>query len=331
MTDNSKSNNVKHLVIIGNNGSGKTTRANEESEGYNTFYVKYDILKNHSDLIESIENFLYVKTISNFFDKRKKLLLFDDIDILISQDRSACKYVSELIDAKKTNIIVTCVSSQEKKLLEIKKKISNDCIVILKPLVDSNKYYFDNNIYDNTIEFFENPGRDISDLEYLFTSDVILITYIIYDNYCKYFCSRYKQDKKDFIKHVVDEVTGIFVSLSELENNGFDNIDWLLVEYAGFIKGYKIRLIQRIIESKQSNMNKSYIRPEISYTQITSRTAQECNIRKKIGELDFLNHNNIEYYSNKYSTSGTTSKLRKPGHKTLFNSLCSTYISNMSD
>ena len=322
------STDVKQMVIIGNNGSGKTTRATSESEGYNTFYVRYDILKNHNDLVECIDNFLNVKTISNFFDKRPKLLLFDDIDILISQDRSACKYVSELIDNRKTNIIVTCVSSQEKKLLEIKKKISSDCIFVLAPIKNNTKYYFDNNIYDNIAEFFENPQRDIVDLEFLLTSDVILITYIIYDNYCKYFHSRYKLSNTDFCKEVVHEITGIFSCLSEMENNGFDNIDWLLVEYAGFIKSYKIRLIQRLIEN---SLNPKYKRPEISYTQITSRTAQECNIRKKIGELEFLNHSNIAYYADKYSMTGSTGKARKPGHKTLFNSLCSSYISNMTE
>jgi hypothetical protein len=316
----------KYMLIIGNIGCGKTTRALEEAKDYNVLRVRYEDLKTHVDLIDHVENFVNFKSISNFFDKREKLLLFDDIDILISQNRSACSYISSIIQNKTCNVIVTCITSQEKKLMDIKKSVVD--IVYLDSKLKKDQSYYDNNIYDNVLEYLQNPERDLKELSNLLTSDIILVTFIIYDNYYVFINNNYKIDIDLFISCIVNDVTDIYCIASELEYVGFETNDWQLIEYAAIVKAYKLQLLQRgIMKYKKTKIYKKED-SKISYTQITSRTAQECNMKKKINSLDFLNYDNIRTYANIHHNNNPKKKL---GHKTLFNSLCSIYLSNMCE
>lgn len=315
---------MNHILIIGNIGSGKTTRADEESKDYNTLRVKYEDLKTHTDLVDHVENFINFKSISNFFDKREKSLLFDDIDILISQNRSACSYISSVIQNNSCRVIITCITSQEKKLMDIKKNVSN--IIYLESRSKSDLSYYDNNIYDNVMEYLQNPDRNIKELSNLLTSDIILVTFIIYDNYYNFINNNYKIDTELFINSIVNDVTEIYCAASELEYVGFESNDWQLIEYAAIIKGYKLQLLQNDLKEYKKKTKKED--SKISYTQITSRTAQECNMKKKINSLDSLNYDNIRTYANIHFNNNPKKKL---GHKTLFNSLCSIYLSNMSE
>jgi len=309
---------MHNILIIGPSKSGKTTKANEYIDGYNTLFVNYNDFKNHAEFVDNINNFLDSRVISSFFDKRPKLLLFDDIDILFAQNRSANKFVTELVKSKRCHTVITCVSSQEKRIMELK-KVSTD-VIILKP-EKKNEYYFDQNIYDNVTEYFSNPDREISDIEYLLTTDVVVISYIIYDNYYKYL-DKFYNVKDNSITHHVSEA---YMNCCRMEDVGFNNNDWMIIELANIVKCFKLRLLQRqqkIIKKKKTDDLK------INYTQITSRAAQECTIIKKLQNLNNISYEMIELFATLHYAK--TNK-KSMGHSDLLSSVCSTYLLNVLD
>jgi hypothetical protein len=303
-----------HVLIIGASKSGKTTRINEYIDGYNTYFVNYNDLKNHSDLVDNVDNFLNARLICSFFDKRPKLLVFDDIDILLAQDRSANKFITDIVKNNKCNTVITCVSSQEKRIMEIK-KVCTDIVHI--DSLKSSQFYFDNNIYDNVLEYFDNPHRGIEDIEYLLGSDIVVLSYIIYDNFYKYLDKCYSVTDND----IVSKVSEIYMLCCQIEDCGFNNNEWGLVELSNILKCYKLRCLQN--SNKRKNVK---TRPTITYTQIPSRAAQECTIIKKIQSIPYISYENIEQIASSYYHN---TKKKTMGHKELLNSVCSTYLLNM--
>lgn len=308
---------MHNILIIGPSKSGKTTKSKEYTDGFNTLFVNYNDFKNHTEFMDNINNFLDSRVISSFFDKRPKLLLFDDIDILLAQNRSANKFVTDLVKSKRCNTVITCVSSQEKRIMELK-KVSTE-VVILKP-VQTDQYYFDQNIYDNVTEYFTHPDRDISDIEYLLTSDVVVISYIIYDNYYKYLDKFYNVKDHSITPHVSEA----YMQCCRMEDIGFNSNDWMMIELANIVKCFKLRLLQR-----QQNIKKK--KPDdlkINYTQITSRAAQECTVLKKLQNLNYVSYDTIEILATNHYLK--TNK-KSMGHGDTLSSVCSTYLLNVLD
>lgn len=104
------------IIILGVPGSGKTTLARLLCADYNTLVVT-------KENIDSIPAFITDKTITSFFDKRRKAILFDDVDILIQNDKTSLAFFIKVAQDTKNKIpcIFTCNQNDEKKILELKK------------------------------------------------------------------------------------------------------------------------------------------------------------------------------------------------------------------
>ena len=99
------------IIILGVPGSGKTTVAHLLCTDCNTLVVT-------KENIDSISAFIADKTITSFFDKRRKAIIFDDIDILIHNDKTSLSFFIRVAQDTKSKIpcIFTCNQNDEKKI-----------------------------------------------------------------------------------------------------------------------------------------------------------------------------------------------------------------------
>lgn len=138
-------------IIVGPNGSGKSTFVDlsikEYCSGYKILFIDYNNITNHKDIQELINNFLKNKSILECLDsknKRKKLIVFDDLNILMSIDRYALKYISELLNKSKMDykIIITINIEDEKKVVDFYKKHKSLSIKLSYPPFNACVVYF---------------------------------------------------------------------------------------------------------------------------------------------------------------------------------------------
>jgi GTPase SAR1 family protein len=177
------------LLIIGPSGGGKTTLSNLIIQ---TLEDKYDVLSIYSEVYEDmkglkslIHNFMYNKTIESYFSKKKKLILLDDIDILISNERNANSFILSLVEdtlnMEKLSILITCTNSEEKRLTELKKKIGyerisvpskQDLLVYFSNLLENEKIEYDGEKLLKMIDVYNHNVRNIMyNLHSLYVSD----------------------------------------------------------------------------------------------------------------------------------------------------------------
>jgi hypothetical protein len=112
----------KIVVLIGPDGCGKSLISQLACEelGFHTLHVQneYHSIK---ELPQLLHTFITNKTISCFFNQKRKVILFDNIDIFFHTDRNVLGIIDELYDTLvKFNVfmIITCKSTEEKKLLD---------------------------------------------------------------------------------------------------------------------------------------------------------------------------------------------------------------------
>lgn len=117
----------KIVLIIGPDGSCKTTLCNlilNELE-----FNVLDIKKNNYTIKELgaiISSFLCNKTITSFFNKKRKCVFIDNIDILFNTDRSVISVLEEiypLFEKYKVFLVITCKCNEERKIIEFKNKV----------------------------------------------------------------------------------------------------------------------------------------------------------------------------------------------------------------
>ena len=109
------------FVYIGQSKTGKTTNVVDflTSRNYRYLRPEYEIIQNHRHLIEIVDLFMTTKSAN----LNQKVLFFDDVEIIISQDRSANTFIQKLIDSKKCKIICVCGGGEEKRVSDM---IKND-------------------------------------------------------------------------------------------------------------------------------------------------------------------------------------------------------------
>lgn len=237
------------ILIIGPSQSGKTRRAKECCEGMETLFVHAEMCESHAALVETVDNFLNVsKIIGKRFlikeekvncwwkekekekdnKKKKKCIVFDDVDILLTQDRIANTYIQSLILSEKEkvekdkekekdsyDVVITCSSCEERRVTDLKKCCneierltkSNSCS--LNSLNSLNKYQ-DKNIYELVESIFESKGP-LQDLEIALSSDPTLVSYLMYDNW-PHWIRRYVREEE--VTRVLPRITKAFMEMS---------------------------------------------------------------------------------------------------------------------
>lgn len=325
------------MLIISPSGSGKTSFCKMAFDIYkNTYRIcspSVDIVDNHKGLIDKVSNFLQSKDVSNINAPQRKLIFFDDIDILFSLDRYANSYIQTLIS--KTKIIATCSSGEERKATELKKKcklivrlenpsrelirekygenipINCECNVghMLRSNLSDLKY-FDKNIYQ-IVDSILKTNDGLKRLERAISSDPSLISFMMYDNYQKIIKTPKNWDAPQ-------KISKIYCDTCILEDFSFKNNEWYLIEILNLIRCQSIRLeLEKIL--KKDNL----LSHEIQYTQITSRAAQHYSMNKKYTSLHKFNFDNIALYSEISHTKKIKLNLKDP-----FGSICNAYIFN---
>lgn len=172
------------LVICGPSGCGKTLICNTifKELNFNVHEVTKDQTTTSKDLINGIKMFCTYKTIEDFIKPRRKVVFIDNIEVLLSQEKTFMSSFSDMLELLKSNqiyTVITCKIQEEKKLLEYKKDISifkighppvkDTLILILKILDEENYEYDDSEILDAVSK---NRGAIRESLNYILNSNV---------------------------------------------------------------------------------------------------------------------------------------------------------------
>jgi len=114
----------KIVLIIGPDGCGKSliSKLIFDDLNFNVLHVSANI----KDIQAIITSFVSNKTIMSFFDKKRKIVFMDNIDILLTTERnvmSIIKDIYSLLEKHNVFLVATCKNNEEKKLLELKNKV----------------------------------------------------------------------------------------------------------------------------------------------------------------------------------------------------------------
>jgi len=294
--------NITSFIVIGQSGCGKTTDIIRCLKPYKYICPRYDQLINHEKLLTLINNFMTTRTILDFTHNYEKIIFFDDIEILMSQDRYSNKLIQELIHGKACKVICSCSSGDEKKAVDIK-KISH---VFKYPPEPSRGPYYDKNIYDIVSAIFERDTQDISDLEVAISSDPVLIGYIMYDNYRKYMREKNVYADCDLL-HCAKQISIIFADMTDIEDMWFSSNEYSFIELASLCKAYVVRLCQQSLKKRETTKC-----VDIQYTQITSRSAQQYNIQKKYKNELFYTFESVGYIATRHHKLKIRNNVKTP-------------------
>jgi GTPase SAR1 family protein len=158
--------NERAVLVIGPSGSGKTTLLSIFLSDYKISNVSrpcYENFTSHKDFESHIINFIETKSLLDMMNKSKpKGLFFDDVDVLLSQDRYVNTFIHDLVKSDRlvknnVKVVFTCSSSEERKLSELKKKIL--CVRLENPNPDDAFLYIHNILESEGSEHNENELR----------------------------------------------------------------------------------------------------------------------------------------------------------------------------
>lgn len=106
------------ILLLGPPGSGKTSMVNliSKEDNYNTLILC-------RSNIHHIDSFVKNETIESFFDKRRKCVLIDNVDALLSDKITMTTLLTlcKTIHNANITLIILCNSNEEKKCNELKK------------------------------------------------------------------------------------------------------------------------------------------------------------------------------------------------------------------
>lgn len=300
---------LNSLLIIGPSGCGKTTictlALNQWGQNIQILRPDYSDYPTHKDFQDVVQRFIQTRNLSEIFEKKTKLLFLDDVEILLGQDRYASSFISTLLAKQNIKLLITCTSTEEKRLSDIRKcvkcvehlvnpslntlvnyfealHLNNDCngiyrnirSCLLNSQVSSNQddslYYltYDKNICDTVETIFSNRVN-VKDLELCISSDPYLISYILYENFTKFV------GKTSCICTDVLAVVRGFAIASIFETYCYGKLEPTISDIGNL---YRCGIIKLHTREKQTTNS------SIVYTTITSRASNYYNTMKRINE-----------------------------------------------
>lgn len=175
------------VLVVGPTGSGKTTLCKLilDTLDLDVLHINGNETDDVKNLKRLVENFCTNRTIESFFSKKKKLVFFDDVDILLTCDRNVGGFLTTFLDNAIKNcsisVLMTCSISEEKRLTELKKKVTyvrlanpfaKDTFVYTSGVLDTEDVEYDPTKLLKLIETFNGNIRNVfNNLHQLALSD----------------------------------------------------------------------------------------------------------------------------------------------------------------
>lgn len=305
---------IRFVCIVGPNGSGKSTVIDLLCEGYE----RYDV-KEPKEMSSSLVSFLTTKTISSFFEKRRKIVVLEDIEVHEKTVITTVQKTYETLKTQKTYMLISCKVLEEKRLHELNKKtyqiiyINNPTIQesflyltkILEPHYDvDDEMLLDlvksckGNIRDvmlniengfTTITFKDMNNFDITKSlcrETHTTEDVLgiddsMASYILYENVIDELCTN--KLKCDVMAQYT-KIRAYHISASILERYIFMTNSW---EMYGYLCVMRLFGTYHVMNSLA---NKAHMKPiKYRYSQLLSKTSHKQIMHKKIKDITSYN------------------------------------------
>ena len=120
-------NKLCNILVMGPPGSGKSLVCDlvgeAVSDRFDVLHVKTRQNDDVRQIKDLIDTFVRNKTIESFFSTKQKLVVIDDIDIMLAIDRNFVSFLGSLVSSNAgAAIIMTCNQCEEKRVADLKKK-----------------------------------------------------------------------------------------------------------------------------------------------------------------------------------------------------------------
>lgn len=319
-------NNDKHdkkiILIKGPNGCGKTTIVKLLIKELN--YEYYDVPLLNKEILVQIKNFIEHRTIDSFFQKKKKLIFIDNIElsntILDDINSFAIKY--------NIFILVLCKNNEDKKILELKNKVEiikinyptvKDAFAYLSmklsnidpdinddKLLLSVKKYNGNirdiilNLYltDNEYQMFH-AFKDLNQFEMVkkliykrhsideiinLKDDITTVSFLLYENIPDELYTNFEV-KKTELMDIYAKLNTLFTTALIFEENMYKTVDWSLFELVCILRIYGCNVLVNSLSIKNKNKDLPY-----RFSQIISKLSHKNIMKKKIKNITAQNY-----------------------------------------
>lgn len=256
-------------------------------------------------------------------DMKKKA---DHIKLHCPQANDALVYVMNVFDEEGYDV-------DAEGLLELIKNLQcniRNVILSLATCVDideegNNRAYSDMNIFDIVGQIFKTPQKGFDDLDIALSTDPMLISFIMYDNFKGFLAANYDTSSAIY-SDGLRKIYEFFTQSSIIEEHAFENGNWSGVEWSNFLKCGSIRALQNQLKRKP-------IRQEhkISYTTILTRSSQHFSNLKKLNRYassQDCDHINMMMFAELAFEKGSIKSWKMPA-KTEEGSIVSSYSGNI--
>lgn len=312
----------KIILIKGPNGCGKTTIVKLLIKELN--YEYYDVGILNKETVIQIKNFIEHRTIDSFFQKRKKVIFIDNIEL----SNSVLDEINSLAVKYNIFIIVLCKSNEDKKILDLKNKV--EVIKINYPSIKDSFIYLsskltdiDPDINDDTllvsVKKYNGNIRDIilnlylTDDEYhMFHAfkdlnqfemvkkliykqhtideiinlkdDITTVAFLLYENIPDELYTNFEVKKVELME-IYEKLNSLFTTALIFEENMYKTVDWSLFELVCILRIYGCNVLLSTLMKKIKNKDLPY-----RFSQIISKLSHKNIMRKKVKNITAQNH-----------------------------------------
>lgn len=310
----SETNEYLSCIIIGSSGQGKTSFYESNIDNNSSIIkIPFEDFDSHNELIKFVTNTLNKKSISCMCKDYTKVILFDDVDILMNQNRFSNAYLYKLVSTnknKKHKFLFTILSTEEKKLGDLSKNAliirlnnpSYDDYQSMFPsfnkerlleICETNRYnlrsvvkeinsrigniesvrFFEMNVYDRVNILIKEKITDLKTIKESLSTDSNLVTYMLYDNW---FTQSLILHPTTVLK-ISSTILSCFCQTSSLEDFAYLHMDPMLADIINLIRCYTIT------STLKQLTHKSQAKLPVKYTRVSLRTSQHyVNVKRNI-------------------------------------------------